>query len=551
MSHTLIPSSVSSQHATVMIAVLVALSTIPLPAAAAENLVTGEPEISLSSPDATFEASSSDTLSLNVANNGKIRNGGQAGFEQEVKTARNMRIEVLEDRIDAPIDIKTGSQTVSRLAGSGAVSLQYRLEIGDAKPGTYRIPVKVSYDFTRAITYGPLRETERTRSEQDEIQYITVTIEDKPQFSIVETGSNAVRAGETDEFALSIKNTGTREATDARVTFSTQTSGVYFGEGSSLSPTTSAYLSSLAPNETRRISTQVGASNDASAGTYPIAVTVEYENVNGIPEASDRLQTGLTVESEREFTLQGLSTTDFRVDEPEAMIKGEIVNEGSGTIRNAVIQLNQKQGISIINGEAAVGDVGPGETAPVSFTVDIPAAAEPSSQSFSFSVEYENADGDVLVTSTPIRKSIQIGPERDRFEVVGVNTSVAPGGSDTLTIDVRYTGSEPVKNANAKLFTSDPLSASDDGAYLGKVEPNETVSATFQVSATSDALNKSYTSSVEVRYDEQDGDTRFSGSLSVGVPVKESSSGGIPLLPAGILAGGIVLAGGFVVYRRR
>jgi hypothetical protein len=213
--------------------------------------------------------------------------------------------------------------------------------------------------------------------------------------------------------------------------------------------------------------------------------------------------------------------------------------------------MNQKQGISITNGEAAVGDLGPGEAAPVSFTVDIPAAAEPGSQLFSFTVEYENADGDVLTTSTPIRKSLQIGPERDRFEVVGVNTSVAPGGSDTLTVDLRYTGSQPVENANAKLFTSDPLSASDDGAYLGTIEPNETVSATFQVSATGDALNKSYSSSIEVRYDEQDGDTRFSGSLSVGVPVKESSSGGIPFLPAGILAGGIVLVGGFLVYRRR
>ncbi|RXK48700.1 COG1361 S-layer family protein [Halorientalis pallida] len=551
MLHTSTQLLTSSRHATILIAVLVALSTIPLPAAAAENLVTGEPEISISSPDATFEASSSQTLSLSVTNDGEIRNGGEPGYEQEVQTARNMRIEVLEDRISAPIEVKTGSQIVSRLASGGTVPLQYQLEIGDAKPGTYRIPVKISYEHTRAITYGPYRETERTRSQQDEIQYITITIEDKPQFSIVETDTNAVHAGDNGEFALSIKNTGTREATDTRVTLSTQTSGVYFGKGSSPSQTTSAYLSSLAPNETRRISTQVGASTDVSAGTYPIAVTAEYENVNGIPETSDRLQTGLTIKSEREFTLQSLSTMDFRVDEPEATIQGEIANAGSGTIRNAVVQMNQKQGISITNGEAAVGDLGPGQAAPLSFTVNIPAAAEPGSQSFSFTVEYENADGDVLTTSTPIRKSLQVGPERDRFEVVGVNTSVAPGGSDTLTVDLRYIGSEPVENANAKLFTSDPLSASDDGAYLGTIEPNETVSATFQVSATGDSLNKSYSSSIEVRYDEQDGDTRFSGSLSVGVPVKESSSGGIPFLPAGILAGGIVLVGGFLIYRRR
>jgi hypothetical protein len=462
-----------------------------------------------------------------------------------------MRIGVLEDRIDAPIDVKTGTQTVSRLASGGAVSLQYQLEIGDLKPGTYRIPIRVSYEHTRAITYGPYRNTERTRSEDDEIQYITVTIEDKPQFSIVETDANAVYAGGNSEFAFSLKNTGTREATDTRVSLSTQTSGVYFGTGASPSQTTSVFLSSLAANETRRISTEMGASTDVSAGTYPIAVTAEYENDNGITKTSDRLQTGLTIQSEREFILQDLSTTDFRVDEPEATIQGAIVNEGSGTVRNAVVQMNQKQGITITNGESAVGDLGPGEAAPVSFTVDIPAAVEPGTQSFSFAVEYENADGDVLTTSTPIRKSLRTGAERDRFEVVSVATSVTAGGSDSLTVDLRYTGSETVENANAKLFTSDPLSASDDGAYLGTVEPNETVSATFQVSATDDALNKSYSSSIEVRYDEQDGDTRFTGSLSLGVPVEQSSSGGIPFLSAGILAGGIVLVGGFIVYKRR
>jgi hypothetical protein len=76
------------------------------------------------------------------------------------------------------------------------------------------------------------------------------------------------------------------------------------------------------------------------------------------------------------------------------------------------------------------------------------------------------------------------------------------------------------------------------------------VTAPFQVSASGDALTKEYDSAVEIRYEEADGDTRFTGSLSVGIPVEESSSGGLPLLPVAI--GGIVLAGGgaIVIYRR-
>jgi hypothetical protein len=145
---------------------------------------------------------------------------------------------------------------------------------------------------------------------------------------------------------------------------------------------------------------------------------------------------------------------------------------------------------------------------------------------------------------------VTVGEEQDRFEVIGVNTSLTPGNSGMLTLNLKYTGNQPITNANAKLFTSDPLSSSDDGAYLGTIQPNETVSATFRASASNDALTKKYSSSVEVRYEEQDGDTRFTGSLSVGIPIQESSSGGIPLIPVALAGLGIAAIGGFVVYRR-
>ncbi|MEF8782655.1 MAG: hypothetical protein V5A39_00650 [Haloarculaceae archaeon] len=138
----------------------------------------------------------------------------------------------------------------------------------------------------------------------------------------------------------------------------------------------------------------------------------------------------------------------------------------------------------------------------------------------------------------------------DRFEVVDTETSVTPGGSETLAVTLRYRGDDPVSNTNAKLFTSDPLSSSDDGAYLGSIEPGETVTAQFTVSASSDALPKQYDSAIEVRYEEPDGDTRFSGTLTVGIPVSESESGGFPVLPAAAVALLVLGGAGTVVYRR-
>jgi hypothetical protein len=203
------------------------------------------------------------------------------------------------------------------------------------------------------------------------------------------------------------------------------------------------------------------------------------------------------------------------------------------------------------NGESAVGTLAPGESAEVRFTAAIAGDAEPGSNSLTFDVEYENADGDVLTASNPIRKTAVIDAERDRFEVSNVSTTVTPGGTAQLTADVHYVGDEPISAVNARLFASDPLSTSDDGAFLGRMAPGETATATFRISATSDALPKRYASSIEVRYDEQDGDTEFTDGLSIGVPVAEPS-GGPPVPP--IVVGVVVVAaviGGVVWYRRR
>ena len=203
------------------------------------------------------------------------------------------------------------------------------------------------------------------------------------------------------------------------------------------------------------------------------------------------------------------------------------------------------------NGESAVGTLDPGESAEVSFTTAIASDAEPGSNSFAFDVEYENADGDVLTAANPIRKTAVVEPERDRFEVSNVSTTVTPGGTAQLSADVRYVGDEPISAVNARLFTSDPLSTSDDGAFLGAMEPGDTATATFRISATSDALPKQYASSIEVRYDEADGDTEFTDGMPIGVPVDEPSGG--PPVPPIVVGALVVLAviGGVIWYRRR
>jgi S-layer domain len=505
--------------------------------------------LTVSSSDIEFRASEDATLNVNVINNGELLDGGRVEFENEVKTAKSVQISIDEDAIDAPIEVNTGTQSLGRLVDGDQQTVGFDLEIGAAQPGTYEIPVEVTYQHPRVIAYGQFEDTDRQNREQTVSETIEIRIEDRPEFELTATEQTTVVAGDTRQVSYELVNTGTQTARDATVRLETQTPGVFFGKQTSQSTTTSVFVSELSAGDSHAFRLQMGAGPDVAGGTYTVAAGVEYENQNGVARTSDPLSTGVTVASERNFALESMSLTDFRVDESEARIEATISNEGPVPANNVVVRIGETSAVSVVNGESAVGDLTVGDSAPVSFTVAIPNEAEPGSISMPFSVEYENADGDIQTLSTPLRKPLEIQPEQDRFEIVGVNTSVTPGGAATLDVQLRHTGSEPVSNANARLFTNDPLSSSDDGAFLGEIGPGETVTAQFRVSASGDALPKSYGSSVEVRYDEADGDTRFTGSLSAGIPVSDSEGGGLPLLPVGI--GAIVLlGGGAVVYRR-
>jgi MYXO-CTERM domain-containing protein len=53
-----------------------------------------------------------------------------------------------------------------------------------------------------------------------------------------------------------------------------------------------------------------------------------------------------------------------------------------------------------------------------------------------------------------------------------------------------------------------------------------------------------------VRYEEADGDTKFTDDLSIGVPVSESEGGGPPLVPIAVGAVVVLALVGYAVVRR-
>jgi hypothetical protein len=543
----------SRRGAALAVSALLVVAALSLPTGA-NTAIIGQPDVSVSSPTGPVRASAAADLTVVLTNDGGLEQGDPQNpqYEQQVTTARNVQVEVVESGIDAPIDVETGPQTLGTLPTGQSAPLSYRLEVGDATPGVYEVPVRVKYTYTRAIIYDRFEQPEFVTTTETLRRTVSLRVESRPQFRVTTAGTDGLYAGDTDRLALTVENIGTQVAGDTRLGLSTGAPEVYFGPTAAPQPQTGAFVGRLAPGESREVSVRVGATGDAAPGSYPVRTNVTFENENGVTERADPRTVGVTVGAERQFALRNLETERFRVDESEARITGDLTNVGEAPARAVVVRMRSgpDSPVTPTNGEAAVGDLAPGESASVSFTVSVAGDAEPGTNSFAFAVEYENAAGDVRAVPDPLRRPLTIDPRREPFVVTNVSTSVSPGSSGMLDVTLRYEGDDPVSAVNARFFPTDPLSSPDDGAYLGRLEPGETVTATFAVSAGSSALPKMYDSAVEVRYDESDGDTRFTDGMPVGVPVREAD-GGPPVLPLGVGALIVLTGGAYVLLRRR
>jgi hypothetical protein len=541
--------------------------------AAQESQVIGSPDIDLAAADNRVGPSERGALTVAVSNGGDVQRGGPAPFTDRVTTARNVRLSVVEDQVDAPIEFKSGIFLLGAVSTTRPATATFQLETGEElEPGTYEIPIRVTYDYTRIVTYEETRTPPGYESPafsdsfRDHVVTVELVVERDSRFA-VEASSSDVYAGDTGQLSVELTNTGTETARDAALRLTSGSPSVFFGPQTNPMQSTTVFVSELAPGESTTAIVKVGAIPETTPGSHPVEARVVYENDNGVTTKSDPLPTNVSVGAERRFTVENVETERLRVGEDDVVVTGEIVNHGPAPASNAMVNLAARSSagspgasdgaspaaarspIRVTNAESGVGTLEPGESEPVRFKLAVSEDAEPGSQTLQFVVDYENSDGDLRQSTSPIRKSVAVGAEQDQFTIVDVETGVSAGSADTLTVTVENTGETTVSDANAKLFVSDPLSAPDNSAFLGDLEPSETTTVTFEIEAAGEAQAKAYAGSLEIRYDDGSGDSELADGMQVGVPVAPGS-GGLPFTYVGIGLGVVVLTGGVYAWRR-
>lgn len=165
------------------------------------------------------------------------------------------------------------------------------------------------------------------------------------------------------------------------------------------------------------------------------------------------------------------------------------------------------------------------------------------SDSVAFTQQYSTKN-----ITIPLHISIKEGP---RFEVSNISGSLKQGSTSLINVTYTNRGETSAEDAQAKIVVMSPLSTSKSSVRLGTIGPGESQTATFKVSADSDAVVKSYGVDSEVKYIDDDGDTQFSDNIKLNIPIEKTESKFSTTMIVGILLGLILIYQIIKVLRNR
>jgi sialidase-1 len=512
-----------------------AASAQPAGGATETAQVVGSPDIELAASDNRLRTGTTQTVTVQVANSGDISRAGPSDLERRVTTARNVRFEVDDRRLPDGLEVRSGPVLAGSVPEGGAQPISFTFDVSDElDAGSYRLPVTVSYDFTRLAERTAGGQTRYRDFSTDETEYVTLIVEDDARFS-VEAVRSEVIAGDSADYVLRVENTGTATARNPRVALSADQTGVFFGSLGAGQPTkTVGVADALAPGEATRFSVTAAAESGVTPASYPVDATVRYETTGGVTRESVPSTVSLAVGSEQEFSVEDIES-GLRVAE-DGNLRGMVRNKGPRNVTNAVVIFDpESDNVNPRETEYAVGDLSVGDTARFDYRVAVSSEAEGGPRRSSVVVEYRDAEGDRR-TSEPVDVSYDVADERDEFSLAS-DVSLAAGSSTVAEVEVTNVKGETLRNIQARMFTDDPLSDGGSESYVQSLEPGETTTVSFDLSAGGGATPKTYAATVDFRYDDSENESQISDTYRVPVEVSAPSGGGggPPVLPIAVL----------------
>jgi hypothetical protein len=353
------------------------------------------------------------------------------------------------------------------------------------------------------------------------------------------------RIGGEGTLEAEIENVGADDARDATVVFESASTGLAFGDRAS----DAARIDELAPGETTTVTYDVAFAPGAPVREYALRGSVQFETSEGLQRVDDSVSAGVVPGPEQRFSVANVDS-DLHVGE-EGEITGTVTNDGPDEARNVVVQFaGGSENVIPIERSVAVGTLAPGESGEFRLPIEIGEEAKAIDRTADIAVQYRNAEFEARVYQD-VELVYEVQPDRKQFELAVEDREIEAGGQRSLEVTVTNNLDEPVENVEARLFADSPLDSGDDEGFVAELEPGESTTLTFDLTASGSATAKTYPVSFDFRYDDANGNSQLSDTTRIPITVVEGE-GGFPIgLGLGVLAVIVVIGVGVYAYRRR
>lgn len=451
-----------------------------------------------------------------------------------------------EDVTDATLSLQSPSSAVS-FGQSQTNSVQIG-NLDESEDEKFDLTVRFSetaartnYDIESTMNYRNENGQQRTADVQD----LSLRPERDMEIRFVDSETSAIVGG-SGETKISLENEGPYDIYDSTIRISSNSGPISFGGRSG---TTVIDVGEWEEDDVIDFNVSTDVSDDGSIEPYSVSTTVVYQNRDNIQNTENVNGVNLIPQSEQNVTTS-VESSDVTEGE-EGTVSVTVNNNGPKMIEETKISASGDESISFLQDSRNIGKIDVGESKTTNLPVESPKGLDSSTQNVDLTVEYDY-DGSGGRESVQNLSSIEVEENKNLFEISADDNNIEQGERRTVRINVENSMSRSISDIDAEFSSSDPLSISQDTAFIESLSSNEEDVINISVQADSGAIPNTYQLEVDFEYEDSDGTSKLSEVYSVPVEVSEAedSSGGPPIVP---LVGGLGLIVGLsaLVYRFR
>ncbi|RXE57207.1 S-layer protein [Methanoculleus taiwanensis] len=376
--------------------ILLLLAGMTAPALAADKYLYGSPTLSASIAG-TNEFSPGQEIALAVA----LKNSGLNTFkfvdptavarDDLPNTAKLVTAALGADA--APVTVKTDPQFLGDIAGGKSATATFTVKVAEgAAPGTYSLPLTVTYTYLRSAEQYGSDSIQYFYEEKTEVLPLAVTITPDLRVEVLAVTTDDLNVGTEGYVHLTLKNAGyeTAQGAVARIARS--------GTSPVVPTDAAAYLGDFAPGETVDVTFKAAVTTDAEAQTYPLDALVTYTDSDGDAATSKTVTLGIPVGGKTDFAV--VSSGAVLYPGEKSVLEVVYKNTGAATVYNAQARISAIDPFTSNDDTAYLGDLAPGAEGTARFEMNVDADATLKAYGLDSEIRYRDALGSSRISDT-------------------------------------------------------------------------------------------------------------------------------------------------------